>query len=204
MSRKSGNGYYVHGEFVPAGSDLDAQFKAELKGTAAASRTDLKRESEELQELGEALLGFGPDAFARLKLPGKLLEAVLEARRITARGGKRRQLQFIGKLMRQQDHGTIDAIRETLHMHHAVSARESAALHTAETWRDRLIADDGSLQHWLSEHPATDAQQLRALIRQARSDARTERPGDAQRHGRAYRGVFQLVRQQLSDSGQIS
>ena len=66
MSRKPGKGYYIDGEFVPQGSELDRQFRAELKGSETASRTDLKRESEELQSLGEGLLALHGDAFEQL------------------------------------------------------------------------------------------------------------------------------------------
>ena len=70
-------------------------------------------------------------------------------------------------------------------------------LHQAEQWRDRLIADDDAVGQWLNLSPDTDSQQLRALVRQARKDAKPEKPGEAQRHGRAYREIFQLVREAL-------
>ena len=84
MSRKPGKGYYIDGEFVPQGSELDRQFRAELKGTDAASRTDLKRESEELQALGEALLALHGDALEQLPLSHGLHNAILEGKRINA------------------------------------------------------------------------------------------------------------------------
>ena len=114
MARKTRKGYYVDGEFVPEGSDRDLRLQTELDGPDAASRSDFKRESAALQTLGESLLALQPDAFARLQLPQDLRDAIDEARRISARGGKRRQLQFIGKLMRQQEPGTIAAIRAAL------------------------------------------------------------------------------------------
>lgn len=198
MSRKSRKGYYVNGDFVPAGSALDRQLKAELAGTGALSRTGQKQESEQLQALGEELLSLHDDAFTRLQLPPKLADAIHEARRISARGGRRRQLQFIGKLMRQQEPATVAAIRAALQRQHGQSARDTAALHRAESWRDRLISDDGALSEWLREHPGTDAQQLRALIRQARRDATPPPSGEAQRQGRAFRAIFRLVREQLA------
>lgn len=197
MSRKPGKGYYIDGEFVPQGSELDRQFRAELKGTEAASRTDLKRESEELQALGEALLALHGDALEQLPLSHALHNAILEGKRINARGGGRRQRQLIGKLMRQQEAETIEAIRAAIALQHGLSARDKATLHLAEHWRDRLISDDRLLDQWLDENPGTDAQQLRALIRQARKDAGAEKPGGQPRHGRAYRAIFQLVRDEL-------
>ena len=78
------------------------------------------------------------------------------------------------------------------------SAAETALLHQAEVWRDRLIADDDALGQWINLSPATDSQQLRALVRQARKDAKPEKAGEALRHGRAYRDIFQLVREALT------
>ena len=70
-------------------------------------------------------------------------------------------------------------------------------LHQAEMWRDRLVADDDAVGQWITLSPGTDSQQLRALIRQARKDAKPEKTGLAPRHGRAYREIFQLVREVL-------
>lgn len=201
MSRKLKKGYFVQGHFVAEGSELDMQLKAELKGTDSATRTDLKRESTALQKLGEELLGLRADQLEPLGLPDKLLEAVAEARRITNFEGKRRQIQFIGKLMRKLEDDTVVLIRQALSEQHSGSAREVAALHQGEQWRDALLADDEALARWLDQFPATDAQQLRSLVRQARKDAKPEQPGMAPRHGRAYREIFQLVRTQLLDDG---
>jgi ribosome-associated protein len=203
MSRKPGKGYYIDGEFAPKGSELDRQFRAELKGTEAASRSELKRESEELQALGEDLLELHGETLEQLPLSDALHKAILEGKRIDARGGGRRQRQLIGKLMRQQDDETIAAIRAAIALQHGLSARDNATLHLAERWRDQLIADDGALDLWLAEQPATDARQLRTLIRQARKDAGPARqPGGLPRQGRAYRSIFQLLRSQLRQKEQ--
>ena len=103
MPRKLKKGYYVKGQFVAEGSELDLELKRELKGTDEQSRTDLKRESTELQKLGEALLVLRADLMTRLNLSEKLKDAIAEARRITNFEGKRRQMQFVGKLMRLLD-----------------------------------------------------------------------------------------------------
>ncbi len=203
MSRKPKKGYYVRGEFVAEGSELDLELKRELKGTDDASRTDLKRESTELQKLGEDLLGLRAGLFDKLPLDEKLVDAVAEAKRITNFEGKRRQLQFIGKLMRKLDPETLEAVRAALAEQHRAPAEETAMLHEAERWRDRLIADDDALGGWIETHPGTDAQQLRALVRQARKDLQAGKPGEAPRQGKAYREVFQLVREQLAVHGGI-
>ena len=205
MSRKPKKGYFVRGHFVAEGSELDIQLKAELKGTPDASRTDLKRESDELQDLGKELQTLRTDLFNRIGLPDKLAEALAEAKRITNFEGKRRQMQYVGKLMRKLEPELVQAARQALEEQQKGSATEKLQLHLAEQWRDRLIADDGALPAWMAEHPGTDTQQLRALIRQARKDApaadkATESQGLAPRKGRAHRELFQLVREHLGGS----
>jgi ribosome-associated protein len=196
-------GYFVKGKFVAEGSELDLEFKRELKGTDEKSRTDLKRESTELQKLGADLLTLHVNLLPRLELPEKLLEAMAEYKRISNFEGRRRLLQFIGKRMRQLSPETLDAIRTALEEQHTPSAQATMTLHAAEQWRDRLIADDDAVGQWMNASPNTDSQQLRALIRQARKDAKPEKPGEALRHGRAYRDIFLLVREQLQNGSDI-
>jgi len=197
MSRKLKKGYFVRGEFVAEGSERDLELKRELKGTDEQSRTDLKRESTELQKVGEDLLTLRADLMARLDLSEKLKDAVVEAKRITNFEGKRRQMQYIGKMMRRLDPATLETVRTTLHEQNSGSAQDNLVLHLAETWRDRLVADEDAFGEWISQYPDTDSQQLRALTRQARKDAKPEKPGEAVRHGRAYRDIFLIVREQL-------
>ena len=198
MSRKLKKGYYVRGQFVAEGSALDLEYKRELKGTDEPTRTDLKRESTELQKLGEDLLTLRADYIARLDLPEKLVDAVAECKRITNFEGIRRQMQFIGKLMRKLEDSKHDEIRAALEEQHMPSAKETLLLHQAEQWRDRLVADDDAVGQWITLSPTTDSQNLRALVRQARKDAKPEKPGLAPRHGRAYRDIFQMVREALT------
>jgi len=107
-------------------------------------------------------------------------------------------MQFIGKLMRLLEPDVLASVRAALDEQANGSAAENLVLHQSEQWRDRLIADENATQDWLTQHPATDSQQLRALVRQARKDAVPEKPGAAVRHGRAYRDIFQLVREALT------
>ena len=204
MSRKPTKGYFVRGQFVAEGSELDLELKRELKGSVDMSKTDLKKESDRLQLLGENLLTLNAGLLTRLVesqgLPEKLVDAVADAKRITNFEGRRRQMQFIGKLMRKLDEGTVAAIEAALEEQRKPSAQATLALHQAETWRDKLIAEEHALTRWLEQDPAADVQHLRALIRQARKDAQavTERPGEALRHGKAYREIFQIVRTALT------
>ena len=204
MPSKLKKGYFVRGKFVAEGSELDLELKAELKGTTEASKTDLKRESTELQKVGEALLSLRADLMERLQLPSKLVEALDEVRRITNFEGRRRQMQYVGKLMRLLEPETLQAARDALEEQNTGSARETQALHLAEQWRADLVGDEDALARWLQQFPATDTQQLRALIRQARKDNPpdkvAEREGKAPRHSRAWRELFQLVREQLANA----
>jgi ribosome-associated protein len=201
MSRKPKKGYFVRGQFVAEGSELDLQLKAELKHFQENSRTELKRESEGLQKLGEQLMTLRAELFDRLQLPEKLVDALAEAKRITNFEGKRRQMQFVGKLMRQLDEDKIAEVRAALDEQQHGSAQDALALHEAEAWRDRLVDNDEAMKNWLAEHPDTDAQQLRALVRQARKERQPTTAevseGQAPRRGRAYREIFQLVKEQL-------
>jgi ribosome-associated protein len=189
---KALKGYWSNGRFVKPE-------EIALEETGPPSKTQLKAEAGEKQALGEALLSLRADLMARLDLPEKLLDAIAQARRITNFEGKRRQMQFIGKLMRPLD---AEPIRAAIDEQLNGSAQLTLALHQAEQWRDKLIASDEALGSWLTDYPGTDSQQLRALIRQARKDvAKPEKPesaGEAPRHGKAYREIFQLVRQAMT------
>jgi ribosome-associated protein len=181
---KAIKGYWSNGRFVKPE-------EIALEEVGPPSKTQLKAEADEKQALGEALLTLRADLMARLDLPDKLLDAIASAKKITNFEGKRRQMQFIGKLMRPLD---AEPIREAINEQLNGSAQLTLALHLAEQWRDKLAADDEALSAWLTEYPGTDAQQLRALIRQARKDYKPEKPGEAPRHGKSYREIFQLVK----------
>ncbi|MFZ2389588.1 MAG: ribosome biogenesis factor YjgA [Polaromonas sp.] len=185
---KAIKGYWSNGRFVKPE-------EIALEEVGPPSKTQLKAEADEKQALGEALLTLRADLMARLDLPDKLLDALKEAKRITNFEGRRRQMQFIGKLMRPLD---TEPIRAAIDEQANGSADLTLALHLAEQWRDKLITSDDALSEWLTEYPDTDSQQLRALIRQARKDAKPEKPGEAPRHGKSYREIFQMVRQAMA------
>ena len=206
MSRKPKRGYFVRGQFVAEGSELDEQLKAELRGDGP-SKTELKAQSAELQALGEALLTLRRDLFEPLELPGKLVDGLEELKRITNFEGKRRQSQYVGKLMRQLDEEQLAAVRAALEEQRKGPAAETLRLHAAERWRERLIAEDAAVNAWVTQFPDTDVQQLRALVRQARKDAPTpdaakeaEAKGQAPRQSRAFRELFQLVNTALAQA----
>lgn len=159
------------------------------------SKTQRKKAMHELQDLGEALVALPADRVEALELPESLRDALKELRRTRSFEGKRRQMQYIGKLMRQVD---PEPIREAVAAFQLGQAKDALSLHKAEAWRSELIADDEALTRWMAEQPATDVQQLRSLIRAARKDASA---APEQRSGRAYRELFQFIKQHILESG---
>jgi ribosome-associated protein len=152
------------------------------------SKTQLKKEMHELQSLGEALVALPDNRVVDLAISERLRDAVAEYKRTRSFEGKRRQMQYIGKLMRKDD---VEPIREAVAAMQLGHAKDSLALHEAERWRVELLASDEALTRWTSEHPTSDLQQLRSLIRAARKDAAAV---PEQRSGRAYREPFQFIK----------
>ena len=173
-------------------TDADALPQAQLTGERA-SKTRLKQASHDLQDLGQAVVGLPTDRLDALPISETLLEAVREFKRTRTHEGKRRQMQYIGKLMRGAD--TAPILQAVTDMQLG-RAKDSLALHQAERWRAELIADDEAATRWAAEHPDTDVQQLRNLIRNARKDASLS---PEKRSGRAFRELFQFVRQHSDD-----
>jgi ribosome-associated protein len=155
------------------------------------SKSQRKREMDALQALGRRLLEINDERLASVALPERLREAVLEARRIRSHEARRRQLQYIGKLMRAVDPAPI---RARFAEWDGQSAAATAAHHHAERWRERLIDDAAALTEFARECPAADLQQLRACVRAVRKERLA---GGAPRH---YRDLFRLVKAAL-DAG---
>lgn len=138
------------------------------------SRSQLKREAEALQDLGLALVELPQAKLDRVELPEKLREAIDLARRITAHGGRRRQLQYIGKLMRTLD---AEPIRAQLEAMQQADRRAAQRFHLLEALRDRLIAEgDDALGELLERYPQADRQHLRQLVRQAQQERDKHKP----------------------------
>jgi ribosome-associated protein len=156
------------------------------------SKTQRKRAMHELQALGERLVELNSEQLAAVALPEGLREAVEQVRRITRHEARRRQLQYIGRLMRSVD---PEAIREKLKAWDGVSAEETARVHRIERWRERLIEDDGAIGALASAHPGIDTQRLRALVRNTREERNAGRPP------RAYRELFRALREIVAESG---
>lgn len=160
----------------------------EAPASERPSKSERKREAHDQQALGEALAELPDAALAAAPMPEALREAIAELRRTRSHEGRRRQLQYVGKLMRKAD---VEPLREAVAAAQLGHAHDALALHRAEHWRAELVADDEALTRWMADHPDTDLQRLRALIRSARKDAAL---APEKRHGRAWRELFQFIK----------
>lgn len=164
------------------------------------SKTQLKKQMQDLQVLGKELMELPDNRLTALQLPENLFDAIRNLRSITAHEGRRRQLQYVGKLMRRIDPAPL---REAVASYRLPGAKETLALHEAERWRDRLLSNDTALTQWFDAYPGGDVQALRTLIRNARKEAALAASapstvgGAAERKSRSYRELFQIVRQTL-------
>jgi len=149
------------------------------------SKTQRKMQVLALQDLGGELVALSEEQLARIELPERLRDAVMVARRITKFEAKRRQLQYIGKLMRG---GEAAPIRAALDAALARSRRQVAAHKRIEAWRERLLAGPGAVNELLAEYPGADAQRLRALVRGALRERAESRPP------RSFRELYQALR----------
>ena len=160
-------------------------------GEGKPSKTRRKKAVHALQDLGEALVALSADQLARIELPERLRDAVAEARHITRFEARRRQLQFIGKLMRGVE---VDTIRAALEAALAPARSAIAAHQRIEAWRDRLLADSGALAELLGEFPESDVRRLRALVRAALRERAEGSPP------RAFRELYQALRATLGEN----
>jgi ribosome-associated protein len=150
------------------------------------SKTKRKQEMTALQKLGAKLVELPESQLAEMPMDEKLREAVLAARRIKSHEGKRRQMQYIGKLMRNVD---PEPLRERLDAIDGHSARAAAQHRRLEGWRERLLADDGALTAFAAEYPDADIQAIRTLIRNTRKEQKEAKPP------RSYRELFRLIKE---------
>ena len=157
------------------------------------SKSQMKRDMTALQDLGREIAALSPDRIAHLGLPERLFDALIQFRGITAHEGARRQMQFIGRLMRDVDPLPL---REALDRFNGASRAEVAEMHLAERWRDRLLADTQSLTEFAHAHPVTDFTRLRNLIRNAAREKAAGRPQ------REYRELYRAIRAAMAARGQ--
>ena len=156
------------------------------------SKSERKRRSTALQDVGEALVKLSREQLGRIDMPEELREAVLECKRLTKHEAIRRQMQYIGKVMRGIE---VAPIAERLAAMEAPSKRQTALFHVAERWRDELIGDPAAMERFQREFPNADAGRLKALVEAARA-------GKAGRHEpRHARELFHAVNAAVQEAG---
>lgn len=168
----------------------------------AESKTARKKAMSELQTLGESLLSLEDEQLIELELPGNLIEALQTCKKIKAREGKRRQLQFIGKLMRKLPESLIENIhvlQSTIKNSHQSAVRID---HLAEEWREKLINEqDSAIQaffeaHRPQEYSSADRNELRQVVRACILEREKQQPP------KHYRKLFRVLRTTIANSSE--
>lgn len=167
----------------------------ETDTSQAPSRTQRKHEVEALQTLGRTLTELARDQLKRVPLPDDLRNAVLDWHRFPKHEAQRRQLQYIGRLMRKVDPAPI--IEAIAHIR-GESTAAKAHFHSLERWRERLLTDPNGLTAWMTEHPKSDAQSLRTLIRNAAREAEQDKPPKSSRE------LFRILREIIEAPTEIT
>ena len=149
------------------------------------SKSEIKRDAEDLKQLGEKLVNLTKANLTKVPLDDSLKDAIELAQRLQ-KEARRRQLQYIGKLLRSID---AEPIREALEKIENKHNQQQAMLHKLEILRDELVAKgDVALTDLLNEHPSADRQQLRNLIRAAQKEKEQNKPS------KAYREIYQILK----------
>jgi ribosome-associated protein len=149
------------------------------------SKSQKKRDMQALQDMGEALVALSADRLKKIALPENLREAVRDAQRFTKHEARRRQMQFIGRLMRDLDPAPIRAALDEVE---GISAIANARQHALERMRTRLMENEDVLGEIAQAHPGADLQHLRQLRRNALKEQAHAKPP------RAYRELFRQLR----------
>lgn len=151
------------------------------------SRSEKKRRSTAAQKLGEELIHLPQNLLKGFALPKDIFDAIVVFQNTKSHEGKRRQMQFIGKLMRESD---IAPIEEQLRQVQEGRAADAADFHHLEILREDLLSDNpGVFDKFIAEHPTANIQHLRQLIRNARKERAAEKPP------KAYRTLFRYLRE---------
>ena len=144
------------------------------------SRTQLKKEATALQKMGEKLVLLSEDQLDRMGLPTRLLEAIQTVRTITSHGARRRQMQYIGSLMRRVD---AEPIEQALLAIEQGAYGQANAFHRIEAWRDQLVdGDDDVMRDILDTFPDADRRRLGQLVRSARKEKEKNAPPKSARN----------------------
>ncbi|GGD57143.1 ribosome biogenesis factor YjgA [Pseudoxanthomonas indica] len=158
------------------------------------SRSQQREDALEVRSLAEQLVALSAAKLAKLPIPEDLMPHIVETQRITSHIAHKRQLQFLAKQMRRESDETLEAIRDAMSAGGDAARRETALLHRAEHWRDRLLDEgDTALTALLEEYPQADRQKLRQLVRNAADEKAKNKPPHA------YREIFRELRELLVD-----
>lgn len=158
------------------------------------SKTQVKKAMLALQDLALALLDLSEERLRQLPLDDRLLEALEELRQTHAHSARKRQMKYVGKLLRDT---AVDEVQEALAAARTGQVADTARFHTLEAWRDRLLNDDTALAAWIAEHPQSDNRAFRNLVERARREYDATdggRQGQLPRKGSAYRELFKQLR----------
>ena len=148
------------------------------------SKSAVKREMLALQDLGKTLCDLPFEKVKKAPLGERMLEAIAEYHKCRSFGAKKRQLQFIGKLMRNEEHEDIEA---WVNGESVEQKLKTLNLHAAEQWRDKLIAEPTLLAELIKAYPTAAQLNLNTVIRQAAAERTANKPP------RNYRQLFQIV-----------
>ncbi|GIX35521.1 MAG: UPF0307 protein [Lysobacteraceae bacterium] len=161
------------------------------------SRSQRKRDAEAVLELAAEIVALPQARLERLPMTDAIRAAVEETRRIRSHIAHKRQLHYLAKLMRREDEDWLQAVRAELGQDRQQARQEAARLHRIEQWRERLLDEgDAALGALAAAHPGIDRHRVRQLVRRAQEERLENRPP------RAFRELFQLLRQALAESPQ--
>lgn len=179
---------------IPDLAKIAFTMTAEQFDDSPPSKTRLKAEADAAQEIGRQLVDLPKDKLKKLPLEEALLDAIAEAKRITSNGAIRRQMQYIGRLMRDID---LAPIVEQLQKWEGKHQEENARFHHMERWRTRLLEDARVLELFIAEFPRTDVQQMRTLIRNAQKEAAANKPPKSSRE------LFKMIREVMEQTAGV-
>ena len=158
------------------------------------SKTKIKQQLADLRDLGQHIVALPDSRVKQLPMSERLYDAVMICRKVTAHGGRKRQLQYIGKLLREEPEENMANIRGKLAAFAGESQEENAKFQAMERWRDRLLAQDSAVAAFLQAYPNIEIQRLRQLVREARKDATALKPP---KHARE---LFKLIRETVENN----
>ena len=153
------------------------------------SKTKIKKQMNDLQDLGLRLTHFSSDTLRNAGLSETIIQAAADYRKITSNAALKRQAQYIGRLMREASDEEVAVIRNYLAVIDGDNQQHNAQMKRLELWRERLLQDDNALTEYLNSHNNADSGELRTLIRNARREAEQAKPP------KSARALFKLLRE---------